>query len=153
MDSYPLYCTCTSANPPTRFRNIDRFGKIDHQSLGRDGKKKKPWVFFYNCTSFVNNRTSSPGWKAGRPIYGHPSHLNASPKEQFPQLPTFPLTVKSTSASSSDRNLARFWSASDRLAASSASSRWARPHVQSLHARRRLPAAGRHEAAEKCRLG
>lgn len=102
----------------------------------------------YNCTSLSNNITSSPGLNAGNPIYGHPSHLNASPRLQFPQLPTFPGTVKSTSAKSSDCNLRvlRAASALERLAASSASRRWARPQVQSLQARRRL-ALGLHSVA------
>lgn len=102
-----------------------------------------------SCTSSPNNLTSSPGLNAGRPIYGQPSHRKASPSAQLPQLPTFPLTVKSTSARSSACSLARFWSAEARLARSSASSRWARPQVQSLQARRRflLPAGGRQEGA------
>ena len=42
---------------------------------------------------------------------------------------------------------ARAASALERFAASSASRRWARPQVQSLHARRRLPVRGRHSGA------
>lgn len=115
----------------------------------------------YNCTSSLISLTSSPGLNAGSPMYGHPSHRNASPKEQFPQLPTFPCTVKSTSASSSafsfaaegavveadEWSLFRAASAVVRLVASSASSRAARPQVQSLQARRRLPVFGRHSGA------
>jgi len=59
-----------------------------------------------SCTSLSNNLTSSPGLNAGSPIYGHPSHLNASPSAQFPQLPTFPFTVKSISSKSSASSLA-----------------------------------------------
>ena len=56
--------------------------------------------FYRTPSSPTRNLTSSPGLKAGRPIYGHPSHRKASPNAQFPQLPTLPCTVKSTSASS-----------------------------------------------------
>ena len=116
-------------------------------------------IGLYNCTSSLISRTSSPGLKAGNPMYGHPSHLNASPNAQLPQLPTFPCTVKSTSASSSDFSFAaelredKAASALARLAASSASIFWARPQVQSLQARRRLPALGRHSGAGgRCQL-
>lgn len=71
-------------------------------------------------------------------MYGHPSHLNASPSAQLPHEPTLPCTVKSTSFKSLALSFARFASASARLALSSASIRCARPHVQSLQARRRL---------------
>jgi hypothetical protein len=60
----------------------------------------------YNCTSFCNILTSSPGLKGGNPTYGHPSHRNASPKAQFPHEPTFPFTVKSTSVRSLTPSLA-----------------------------------------------
>ena len=103
----------------------------------------------HNCTSSLSNRTSSPGLKAGNPIYGHPSHRNASPNAQFPHEPTLPCTVKSTSARSSAFSFASAWSALERLAASSASSFSARPQVQSLHARLRLPVLGRHSGATK----
>lgn len=108
-----------------------------------------PRFAIYNCTSLLSNRTSSPGLKAGMPMYGHPSHLNASPKLQFPQEPTLPLTVKSTSARSSESSFsaASCLSAESRLAASSAASLSARPQVQSLHARRRLPTRGAHSGA------
>lgn len=104
--------------------------------------------FPHNCTSLFTNLTSSPGLKAGRPIYGHPSHLKASPRAQLPQDPTLPWTVKSTSARSSACSLARFASALERLAASSALSRSARPQLQSLQARRRL-VLGLHASAVK----
>ena len=91
-----------------------------------------------SCTSLFTNLTSSPGLNAGSPMYGHPSHLNASPRAQFPHDPTLPCTVKSTSARSSACSLARLASALERLAASSALSRSARPQLQSLQARRRL---------------
>ena len=42
---------------------------------------------------------------------------------------------------------ARAASALERFVASSASRRWARPQVQSLHARRRFPVRGRHSGA------
>lgn len=82
-------------------------------------------------------------------MYGQPSQRKASPSEQFPQLPTFPWTVKSTSARSSAPILIvdRALSALARLVESSASIFSLRPQVQSLHARRRLPALGRHSAA------
>jgi hypothetical protein len=92
----------------------------------------------HNCTSLFTSLTSSPGLNAGSPMYGHPSHLNASPSAQFPHEPTLPCTVKSTSARSSACSLARLASAFERLAASSALSRSARPQLQSLQARRRL---------------
>jgi hypothetical protein len=79
-------------------------------------------------------------------MYGHPSHLNASPRAQLPQEPTLPCTVKSTSARSSACSLARFASAFWRFAASSALSRSARPQLQSLQARRRL-VLGLHASA------
>lgn len=63
----------------------------------------------YNCTSLLRRRTSSPGLKAGIPIYGQPSQRNASPRLQFPHDPTLPWTVKSTSARSSAPSL-RVWS-------------------------------------------
>jgi hypothetical protein len=91
-----------------------------------------------SCTSLFTNLTSSPGLNAGSPMYGQPSHLNASPKAQFPHDPTLPWTVKSTSARSSACSLARLASALERFAASSALSRSARPQLQSLQARRRL---------------
>ena len=103
----------------------------------------------YNWISLLSNRTSSPGLNAGRPMYGHPSHLNASPSAQFPQLPTFPCTVKSTSARSSASNFRELsaLSAEERLAASSASIFSFIPQVQSLQARRRLPGLGWHSSA------
>jgi hypothetical protein len=107
---------------PVLFNNLD------------DNRQTPP----QSCTSLFTNRTSSPGLNAGSPIYGHPSHLNASPSAQFPHDPTLPCTVKSTSARSSACNLARLASALERLAASSALSRSARPQLQSLQARRRL---------------
>lgn len=100
----------------------------------------------HNCTSLFTNLTSSPGLNAGNPIYGHPSHLNASPSAQLPHEPTLPCTVKSTSARSSACSLARLESACARLAASSAFRRSARPQLQSLQARRRL-VLGRHASA------
>ena len=118
--------------------------------------QKRPYARFppnqiYNCTSSFTNRTSSPGLNAGSPIYGHPSQRKASPSAQFPQLPTLPCTVKSTSARSSAPSFSvlRAWSAVLRLAASSASIFCFRPHVQSLQARRRLPDLGRHSGAER----
>src|SRR4051794_26042982 len=89
---------------------------------------------YYNWMSLFSSRTSSPGLKAGKPIYGHPSHLNASPSAQLPQLPTLPWTVKSTSArsSASSFNELSALSAEERLAASSASSFSFMPQVQSL---------------------
>ena len=95
----------------------------------------------------LSNLTSSPTLKAGNPTYGHPSHRKASPNAQFPQLPTFPCTVKSTSAKSSAASFASFSSAAERLAASSAARVAASPHVQSLQARRRFPGRGRHSGA------
>lgn len=103
----------------------------------------------HNCTSSSCNLTTSPFLNAGKPMYGHPSQRKASPNAQLPQLPTFPFTVKSTSARSPAFNFARFWSAAERLAASSASSRCARPQVQSLQARRRLPVGGRQDGADE----
>jgi hypothetical protein len=119
----------------------------------------------YSWISSFKSLTSSPGLKAGNPMYGQPSHLKASPKApirsqfyftdlkkkqylQLPQLPTLPFTVKSTSAKSSAWSLSVLsaWSALARLALSSASSFWAKPHVQSLQARRRL-ALGLHSVA------
>jgi hypothetical protein len=103
----------------------------------------------YNWISLFIKRTSSPGLKAGSPMYGHPSHLKASPSAQFPQLPTLPWTVKSTSVRSSapSFNVSSAWSAVARFAASSASSFSFIPQVQSLQARRRFPALGRHSGA------
>lgn len=103
----------------------------------------------YNCTSLFRSLTSSPGLKAGIPIYGHPSQRNASPKLQFPQEPTFPCTVKSTSARSSASSFRALSCASalDLVLASSAAILSANPHVQSLQARRRLPAFGAHSGA------
>ena len=118
----------------------------------------------YSWISSFKSLTSSPGLKAGSPMYGQPSHLKASPKApirsqfyfhipkrqylQLPQLPTLPFTVKSTSAKSSAWSLSVLsaWSALARLALSSASSFCAKPHVQSLQARRRL-ALGLHSVA------
>lgn len=94
-------------------------------------------------------------------MYGHPSHLNASPSAQLPQLPTLPGTVKSISDKSFTPSLAAAGaappllicieasalSAASRLALSSASSRWASPQVQSLQALLRLPTLGKHSAA------
>ena len=113
-------------------------------------KQRRKTRVCYSCTSLFNNRTSSPGLKAGIPMYGHPSHRNASPNAQFPQLPTLPCTVKSTSAKSSAPSLRvlSVLSALLRLVASSASIFSFRPQVQSLQARRRLPDLGRHSAAE-----
>ena len=70
------------------------------------------------------------------------------PRLQFPQLPTFPSTVKSTSARSSACSFIVFnaWSALSLFALSSASSFCASPQVQSLQARRRL-ALGLHSVA------
>ena len=79
-------------------------------------------------------------------MYGHPSHLKASPSAQLPQDPTLPCTVKSTSVRSLALNLAKLSSAFCRFTLSSASIRWARPQVQSLHALRRL-VFGLHAAA------
>lgn len=128
----------------------------------------------YSCTSSFINRTSSPGLNAGSPIYGHPSHLKASPSAQLPQLPTLPCTVKSSSIRSSAPSFAvagaplevafgppfalavapflpcsspSAESAACRFARSSASIFAARPHVQSLQALRRLPALGWHSGA------
>ena len=104
----------------------------------------------YNWISLFNSLTSSPGLNAGSPIYGHPSHRKASPSAQFPQLPTLPCTVKSTSSSRSSAPnfiVLSALSASVRFAASSASSCSFIPQVQSLQARRRLPALGRHSGA------
>jgi hypothetical protein len=114
-------------------------------------------VAVYNCTSLFSNLTSSPGLNAGMPIYGQPSHRNASPKLQFPQLPTFPWTVKSTSARSSESSFTALSlracscaSALERVAASSAAILSASPQVQSLHARRRFPTRGAHSGAVLC---
>jgi hypothetical protein len=83
------------------------------------------------------------------PIYGQPSQRKASPKLQLPQDPTFPWTVKSTSARSTAPNLrvCSLASASDRLAASSFAILSASPQVQSAQARRRLPTLGAHSGA------
>lgn len=99
-----------------------------------------------SCTSLFNSLTSSPGLKAGSPIYGQPSHRNASPKAQLPHEPTLPCTVKSTSVRSLEVSFARLASASWRLALSSASIRCASPQVQSLQARR-LFVLGLHASA------
>lgn len=103
----------------------------------------------YNCTSLFSKRTSSPGLNAGMPMYGQPSHLKASPSEQLPHDPTLPWTVKSISAKSSESSFSALSlvSASSRLALSSAAIFSARPHVQSLQARRRLPTLGIHSGA------
>jgi len=110
---------------------------------------------FYNCTSLLSSRTSSPGLKAGIPMYGQPSQRKASPRLQFPHEPTLPRTVKSTSARSSAPSL-RVWSCASaftRVTASSAAIFSARPHVQSLHARRRFPTRGAHSGAAKSLAG
>jgi hypothetical protein len=103
----------------------------------------------YNCTSLLSSLTSSPGLKAGIPIYGQPLQRNASPRLQFPHEPTFPCTVKSTSVRSSAPSFSVLSCASAvaRLAASSAAIRSARPQEQSLQARRRLPTLGTHSGA------
>lgn len=100
-------------------------------------------------TSLFRSLTSSPGLNAGRPMYGHPSHRKASPRAQLPQLPSFPCTVKSTSAKSPPSNfmLSSALSAFALLPASSSSIFRAKPQVQSLQARRRFPAFGRHSGA------
>lgn len=69
---------------------------------------------------------------------------------QFPHDPTFPWTVKSTSARSSAPSfkVCSLVSASARFAESSAAIRSARPQVQSLQARRLL-LFGMHSAAMK----
>lgn len=87
-------------------------------------------------------------------MYGHPSHRNASPSAQLPQLPSFPWTVKSTSASSLAPNfiVSNAASALARLASSSSRSLSASPQVQSLHALRRFPAFGRHSGAKSMTL-
>ena len=125
------------------------------------------------------SRTSSPGLNAGSPTYGQPSQRKASPSAQLPQLPTLPRTVKSISPSLRSaalslatpgapfaavdcgaealgpesvlvgRPAARAASARARVAASSAARRVARPQVQSLQARRRLPGLGLHSGAAR----
>lgn len=113
---------------------------------------KRCVIAFYNCTSLSNSFTSSPGLNGGRPMYGQPSQRNASPREQFPQLPVFPWTVKSTSAISPEFNFNadNFSSAFARWSLSSAWSFCASPQVQSLHALLRLPALGLHSGAMNC---
>ena len=128
-------------------------------------------------SSPTRSRTSSPGLNAGSPTYGQPSQRNASPSAQLPQLPALPGTVKSVAPSSRSAALslarpgavpldavdlaapvvglgaapvgsaASAASARVRVAASSAARRAARPQVQSLQARRRLPGLGVHSGA------
>lgn len=107
-----------------------------------------PCCFHSWATSF-RIWTSWPGLKAGRPIYGHPSHRKASPSAQLPQEPVLPWTVKSNSSKSSDCSIITFSSLSAlaRRSVSSASSRSASPHVQSLQARRLRPVLGWHSGA------
>lgn len=109
----------------------------------RHGSDDHSWI------SLLSSRTSSPGLKAGSPMYGQPSQRKASPRAQFPQLPTLPWTVKSTSARSfvSSFMVLSALSAASRLALSSASICCASPQVQSLHARLRFPTFGRHSGA------
>lgn len=106
----------------------------------------------YSCTSLFRRRTSSPGRKAGMPMYGQPSQRKASPRLQLPHEPTLPWTVKSSSARSSASSLSALscCSAVERLPASSPAIFSASPHVQSLHARRRLPTRGMHSGAGGC---
>jgi hypothetical protein len=131
---------CMLSDTPIDYPNIH---------LSKRRTPTKVIISFYSCTSLLSNLTSSPGLKAGMPIYGQPSQRKASPRLQFPHDPTFPCTVKSTSARSSAPSLRVLSCASavSRLAASSAASFCARPQVQSLHALRRLPTLGAHSGA------
>lgn len=108
----------------------------------------------HSCTVSLIIRTSSPGLNGGSPMYGHPSHRNASPSEQLPHDPVFPCTVKSTSSfSSSDFSFSTFRSLSACACRveSSASSRLDSPQVQSLQARRRfLAVVGLQPFAGQC---
>lgn len=75
-----------------------------------------------------------PGLNAGRPRYGHPEHLKASPRAHEPQPPTFlPSIVKSISVNSSSENLMTCCCLAllDSISCSSIS---LSPHEQSLQA-------------------
>ena len=109
--------------------------------------KAKP----HSCTVSLIILTSSPGLNGGSPIYGQPSHRNASPSWQLLHEPVLPCTVKSISSfRSSDLSLRTFRSASAlfRRDSSSAASFLSRPQVQSLQGRRRfLAVLGSHSFA------
>lgn len=133
------FCSHICSRPTSEARDrthCQKYFPLHHQI------KCKP---IYNWATSFKIWTSCPGLKAGRPRYGQPAQRKASPRAQLPQEPVvLPSTVKSNSVKSSDCSLStsRFLSALARRSLSSASRRSARPHVQSLQARRLRPVLG-----------